>query len=593
MEQESLQQGSPSVTERISYSIATLPPLKKLIFLIAFIACLIASFSLLSQISERYLVLVPDYGGELNEGVIGRPRFINPVLAKSDVDRDLTQLIFSGLLKSTPDHGLIPDLASSYDISQDGLTYTFTLRDQIFWHDGEPITAQDVAFTIEKVQDKSLAIKSPRRASWDDVTVETPDNKTVVLTLKQAYAPFLENTTMGIIPKHIWMNIPNDEFDQSFYNLNPIGSGPYRIDIIVNDESKGLPESYHLRSFHNYALGRPYIDRINLHFFGNSNELINGYREKKIDQIHTIAPSVARELESIGTPIARTELPRTFAAFINSTENESLKDRAVREAMNHAVNKEKIIEQVLLGYGKVIDGPLPYLLGTSSLAGTHPIDEATRANESRAILEKAGWEFDKDALIMKKVDKKAKKEIPLEFSISVPDAEELTKTAQLLKEDWERIGAKVTVKVYEISTFSVEVLAPRKYDVLFYGQVIGRNPDLYPYWHSSQRTAPGLNVALYASRPTDKLLEELRKEHDEMKREEILHAITDEIWRDIPAVFVYSPYFLYARRGDIEGAVTGTITTESERFLDVHNWFIEKDHVWRFFRDKMGRQQSL
>jgi peptide/nickel transport system substrate-binding protein len=567
---------------------------EKFLFIIATIAFIVSSFTLIMRFERMYMVEVPTYGGVLREGIIGRPRFINPVLAKSDADRDMTELVFSGLLKATPDGKLIPALAESYTISPDGLVYTFTLKDNLSWHDGEPLTAQDVVFTIEKVQDKSLAIKSPRRASWDDVSVESPDERTIVFKLKQPYAPFLDNATMGIIPKHVWEKIPNDEFDVSYYNVEPIGSGPYRYTSMIKDTEKGLPTAYVLTSFRNYALGRPFISNLTIFFYGNSKELTSGYQNKEIDQIHTIDPSVAKSLESQGAIITHTELPRTFAAFINATQNPALQDKAVREALHVAVDKEQIIDQVLYGYGETIDGPLPYIQATTSIRDAGKKDQAQRANEARHILEAAGWSMNPETKTMEFVDKKKKKTIPLEFSISVPDVDELTRSAQFLKEDWERIGAHVTVKVFELSTFSVEVLASRKYDVLFYGQVIGRTPDLFPYWHSTQRIAPGLNVALYTSRPADKLLEDIRKTSDESLRTELLLKFNDELQRDTPAIFVYSPYFLYVRSASVHGAKTdGIITTESERFLDIQNWYIESDHVWRFFAKLMDRNKEV
>jgi peptide/nickel transport system substrate-binding protein len=171
----------------------------------------------------------------------------------------------------------------------------------------------------------------------------------------------------------------------------------------------------------------------------------------------------------------------------------------------------------------------------------------------------------------------------------MPDVPELRKAGELMKADWEKLGASVTLKVFEPSTFAAEVLSPRKFDALFYGQINGRVPDPFAYWHSSQRNAPGLNVALYANKNIDKFLEDARKESDPVDRTLLLTKFVIEIANDTPAVFVYSPDFLYATSEKVRGMHTGLITTESERFLDVMNWYIESEQVWKWFADKMTR----
>ena len=560
--------------------LTALPPHMKMLFVLALFAFVLTSFMLFVKWSDRFMVEVPRHGGSLAEGIIGRPRFINPVIAKSDADRDMAALIYSGLLKATPDGNIIPDLAAGYTISPDGLTYTFTLRDDLVWHDGEPITSQDVLFTIEKVRDPGLAIKSPRRASWDGVGVSTPDAKTVTFQIKQPYAPFLENATMGIIPKHIWQNVPNEEFDVTYHNIEPIGSGPYRMDRIVEDSAKGLPKYYELVAFKRYALGEPYLTHLRIAFFGNNKELAQAYNDGEIEQMNTIEPTLAEELKQAGGHIVETPLPRIFAAYFNQNQQPIFTEKAVRQALALAVDKDKIVRDVLHGYGKTIDGPLPSLSeATSSATEAAPVD---RIASARVILEDAGWTQSASG-VYEKVDKKKKKVTLLQFSIAIPDVPELRATAELMRSDWEKLGASVTLNVFDQSTFAAEVLAPRKYDILFYGQVIGRIPDLFAYWHSSQRNAPGLNVALYANKNVDKLLESARKEGDTTLRNALLTKFLSEIKNDVPAVFVYSPDFLYAHGAALRGMEIGLITTESERFLDVHHWYGESERVWKWF----------
>lgn len=559
--------------------VTTLPPYMRRIFLIAFLVFIITSFVFILRGNERFLTEVPREGGSLVEGIIGRPRFINPVIAKSDADRDMAVLIYSGLLKATPDGGLVPDLAESYSVSDDGLVYTFTLRDALVWHDGEPITTADVLFTIEKARDPSLAIKSPRRASWEGVKIETPDPKTIIFQIKQPYAPFLENTTMGILPEHIWKNVPNEEFDVTYHNIEPIGSGPYRMQRIAEDKTRGLPQYYDLVAFKRYALGEPHITNLRIAFFGNNNELAKAYNDRKIDQMHTLEPALARELTEGGATIVKVPLPRIFAAYFNQNQQAIFADKDVRQALALSVDKERIVSDVLLGYARVIDGPLPSVTVGTTTESEGTIEE--RRTKARALLEKSGW-VSNAAGVYEKTDKKSKTVALLEFSLSIPDVPELKAVAEHIKNDWEKLGAVVTLKVFDPSTFVAEVLSPRKYDVFFYGQVISRTPDPFAYWHASQRNAPGLNIALYANKNVDKLLENIRKESNPEVRADMLEKFSEEVRADIPAVFVYSPDFLYAIDAPVRGITIGPITTESERFLDIQDWYIKSERVWKW-----------
>ncbi|MEK7118826.1 MAG: ABC transporter substrate-binding protein, partial [Patescibacteria group bacterium] len=413
--------------------LAPLTPRLKMTFVVALFVFLFTSFVLLMRWNDQFLVMVPRHGGSLSEGIIGRPRFINPVIARSDADRDIVALIYSGLLKATPEGKLIPDLAASYDVSPDGRTYTFVLRDDLVWHDGLPITSADVAFTIEKVRDQGIAIKSPWRASWEGVGVTTPDPKTVIFQIKQPYTPFLGSATIGILPKHVWQNVPNEEFDVAYYNIEPIGSGPYRIDRIVLDKVKGLPQYYDLMAFKRYALGEPYITRLRIAFFGNNKELEEAYADLTVEQMSSVPPKLAQELTKQGAPIKRAPLPRIFAAFFNQNQQPIFTDKFVREALALSVNKDRIVKDVLLGYGKPIVGPLPFIIDTEGKT-IDSLDSAERTANARALLEKGGWTLN-TAGIYEKIDKKKKHVTPLEFSMATPDVPELKAAAEYIRND--------------------------------------------------------------------------------------------------------------------------------------------------------------
>lgn len=551
--------------------------------LFAFFAGLLilSTAGLVYQVNARLLVPVPASGGTLTEGVIGAPRFINPVLAISDADRDLTALVYSGLLKATPSGDYVPDLAESYTVSEDGRTYTFKIRPDAQFHDGEPVTADDVIFTIEKTQDAFL--KSPLQANWNGVTVTKVDDKTVQFSLKQAYAPFVENLTLGILPKHLWQDISDDEFPFSDLNTSPVGSGPFRISGITRS-SGGVPASYTLKAFGSYALGRPYLNAITFRFYQNEDDLVNALRTGDVEAANGLSPASLTELPS--AKIDTSSLNRVFGVFFNQNQSAVLRDHDVRAALDAAVDRQALVKQVLGGYGTPLHGPVP-----PGLFPEPPAAPAATTTDpallARNALIKAGWTPGPDGVLQKTTGKgKSAKTVTLEFTLATGNVPELREAAQVIQDDWQRMGAKVDVQVYNQGDLSQNVIRPRKYDALLFGEVIGRELDLFAFWSSSQRVDPGLNIAMYANSTADKILESLRATESDSERQKLYAQFEDQLAKDVPAVFLYAPDFVYTVPKDLQGVDLGFIETPSDRFLSVAQWHRETDYVWPFFAAK-------
>lgn len=547
-------------------------------FFAALWAFIISFTIILWNINTSFLIEVPAYGGSFTEGIVGIPRFINPLLAVSDADRDLTALTYSGLMRATSNGTLIPDIAATYEISDEGLIYTFTIKEDAVFHDGTPVTADDIVFTVTKAQDNAL--KSPKRASWDGVTVEKIGEHQVRFTLKQPYAPFLENTTIGILPKHIWDNVSIEQFNFSQFNIEPVGSGPYRVKNITRDKS-GIPVSYTMVSFKDFALGRPYINEITIKFYANEEELTEAFDGGDVESVNALSPKTANELSKMGGHILRSPLPRVFGIFFNQNQAPVLLDNAVREALDTTVNRKAIVEAVLYGYGTVIEGPIPPgSLGYATREESTVDEELQRLQRARDILEKNGWKRGEDGIYEKKIKKKTER---LSFSISVPNVAELKNVAEMVSVAWRTLGADVEIKIFETGDLNQNVIRPRKYDALLFGEIIGRDTDLFAFWHSSQRNDPGLNIALYANSVADKLLEDARSINDTDTRIAKYEKFQNEILDDIPAVFLYAPDFIYLLPNRVHGIEPGPVTTPSERFLNIREWFIETDNVWKVF----------
>ncbi len=556
--------------EKILAIIKSFSSTEKMIFGVFVIVAILSAVSLLWAVNKKFLVPIPSHGGKLTEGVVGLPRSINPVLAVTDADRDLSTLIFAGLMKY--ENGkLVPDLAKSYSISDDGLTYTFTLRDNLRFHDGVPLTADDIEFTIQKIND--LAIKSPRRADWANITVKKVSSQQIQFILKHPYAPFLDNTTVGIIPKHIWGKIDPDQFIFSQFNIEPIGAGPYKLSNVQKDSS-GIPLYYALSSFNRYHHGEPFINELDIYFYPNEKAMLEAYTNGTIESMSRISGSEALRVVSAtpATSVLHTPLPRIFGIFFNQNQAPIFSRTEVRQALDMATDKNKIVKEVLSGYGVESDSPLPFSSETKS--------EYSLQN-AKDLLTKAGWAPDINGIMSRTDSKKVTQ--TLEFSIATADSPDLKLAADLIKSQWEKLGARVTIKVFEYGDLSQSIILNRKYDALLFGESINKDLDLYAFWHSSQRNPPGLNVAMYTNSKVDKLLEDARIATDEKAKDAIYDQFNKIIHDEVPAVFLYSPDFIYVIPAKLHGVTLSHITNSPDRFSDINKWYITTDYVWKIF----------
>ncbi|MCX6753416.1 MAG: peptide ABC transporter substrate-binding protein [Candidatus Nomurabacteria bacterium] len=567
----------------IRVAISSFQKKEKLIFLGLCAVLIISTISILENINKMFMVEVPMSGGSFSEGIVGTPRFVNPILALSDADRDMTSLIYSGLMRKSPDGSIIPDLAEKYEMSPDGMSYTFTLKDKISFQDGTPVTADDIIFTINKIEDP--LVKSPHKNNWDGITAEKIDEKTIKFNLKQPYTSFLENATLGILPAHIWKNSP---IELNTANVNPIGSGPYQVKK-VSKQASGIIDYYDLTQFKKFILGRPFINDITVKFYPNEDELVFALKNGDVDQISSITPENAETLKETNYRVESSILPRVFGLFFNQNQNQIFTDKNIVSAINQAIDKDKIITEVLHGYGVAIDDPIPpNLIAYQKLNDDVKSSHEDGLKKAQAILAKDGWTKGPDGLLQKTtVDKKKKKvtksNTSLQFTISTGNAPELAKAAELIATDLTQLGMKVDVKTFEIGNLNQTVIRPRKYDALLFGEIITHESDLFAFWHSSQRKDPGLNVAMYTNAKVDKILEDALVTVDEKSRIKKYSQFEDEIRKDMPAVFLYSPSFVYVVSKKLDGLAIDHITNPGDRFLNVYKWSIDKDYIWKIF----------
>jgi len=526
--------------------------------ILAVILVLVSIFGILSKLTQKYGIEQPAFGGTLREGIVGNIRFINPLLVQTDADRDLASLIYAGLMRHDSEGNLVPLLAKKYAISETGLEYIFTLKEGLLWSDGKPLMVDDVIFTVQLA--KNPLVQSTRRPNWEGVEIEKINDLTLKFHLRKTYVPFLENLTLGILPKHLWENVPPAQFALVELNTKPVGAGPYKIKSIKRD-SVGSVTRVALIANKHFAAGKPNIKNLILQFYNKEGDVAEALKRGFLDSLGALSPNYIKTVASNNKIHVRSiNLQRIIAVFLNKDALKSLESINVRRALNLATDKKLLVEKVLKGYGVPINGPLP----TNILP--------------REVKEEP--EYDRE--LAKSLIKKTKAEV--ELTITTANAPELVESAELLKEMWEQIGVKVDVKAFELEDLEQLVIGPRRYNAFIYGEeVVGQNPDLFAFWHSSQRAHPGYNIALYANSKTDKLLEAVRAEQDPEKRAGQYLAIQKEIQKDLPAIFLFSPHYIYLTPKNLGGMDIKSINTGSERFSTIHEWYLKKKYVWKIF----------
>jgi len=561
------------------------------ISLVAFVSMII----LLGKVNAMFLVDVPTNGGTITEGIIGVPTLINPVISLSDADKDLTSLVYSGLMRKTPEGKFIPDIAESFTVSPDGTNYTFIIRKDAKFHNGTNVTADDVIFTIEKIKDP--IIKSPRKLGWDGISVSKKDDYTIVFTLAQPYISFLDNTTIGILPSLVWKNVNVNEFNLSPLNTKAIGSGPYEVKSVLKNKD-GISEEYKLKRFSDFTLGKPRIKYFNIISYANEKDLVKALLNHSIDQAGGISAENTENIKSGKYVIRTATLPRIFGIFFNSSKNKIFADQTVVKAFDKAINRQEIVDQVLGGYGSMVYSPIPEKIIPSE--SKEKYNNAT-IEEANLLLEKAGWMKGDDGIrtkggtttktVTKKVGGKTVTQVVksttpvtrLSFSLTTGDAPELKQTVLLIQEQLAKIGAEVDIKkVYETGQLN-QLIRAREYEALFFGQVVNHESDLYSFWHSSQRTDPGLNIAMYNDKKADTILESIQKTLNIEDRINKYEDLAKEFTINIPAILIYSPEYLYVTSPNLNNFSIENITIPSDRFSSIYTWSANTDKVWKIF----------
>lgn len=531
----------------------------------------LVSLSLISwRWYDHHTVVVPSVGGEYAEGIVGLPRTANPLLATSDAARDLAYLTHRGLFRhdsGTPQ----PDLAESWEISPDKKTYRVVLRPNLRWSDGEQITPDDVVFTFDSL--KSSDLKSPLAPSFSGITTQRVDDRTISFTLPEPYAPFLSALTLGIIPSHIWQSIPVTNWRDDSASLNPIGTGPFRFKSSTYDRQNIL-KSITLEPNPYSHLAAPYLTKIVLKFYPDSTSALTGLREGSIDGLGGLNHGVLASLSELRYSQYELGLPQYTAVFLNTTSDSPLNSSLVRQALNYSINRYELVQGTLGGNATTTAGP--FVLGEMRGAAGAKIvtGDAKRVNE---LMQQAG--YNRADASSPYADKEGK---PLTITLTLLNSEEQAVVANALKQQWAAAGITVNLELVPPEQMQMEVIPERRYEALLAREIIGFDPDPYPFWHSSQAGDAGLNLSNFKHHEADKLLESARRESDWSKRVEQYATFQNILNDESPAVFLYSVGYTYVVSRAMNPATPAAIAEPADRLRNLSSWYrtTERSFKW-------------
>lgn len=551
-------------------------PSDRLLFYTFLLTLIVSVTLILLNINETNSVQTPVAGGELREGIIGSPRFVNPVLAITRADQDMAALLFDGLLKANTKGDLVPNIAKSITVSSDATVYNIVMRDDVLFHDGTKLTADDVIFTIGLIQNPEL--KSPLQGNFDGVVVEKLGDYELNFVLDEPYAPFVENLTVGILPHHEWKDLSVDQIPFSQHNTEPVGSGPYRIKSVKRNSS-GLIDGYNLEAFNEYQ-PKPKIEAINISFFTNEQDLILALKNDKVDSTTGLVNNTDEIiLNRPDLTTTKNPLPRTFSLFFNQNKSAALRQLEVRKILEAAIDKNELVATALNGDAVAATGPIPvgFEMEGQSVTATSTADTVENLQKR---LTTNGWDKNNDGIWVKKIDGV---DTELRVDIATANLPFLIATAEYLQKAWGKIGVPVSIRQFEQSDLTQTIIRTRDYETLLFGTSVGRSLDFYPFWHSSQRNDPGLNIALYANITTDAALTKARMSTSTDIKREAIDTFVSELTNTVPAIFLFIPTITTMEPKELYREPIKKLSAPYERFSNIENWYIKTEYLWPLF----------
>jgi peptide/nickel transport system substrate-binding protein len=537
---------------------------------------LLVSLLLVLAVS-RTTVVVPDFGGTYVEGLVGAPQNVNPVLSQyNQVDQDMVALIFNGLTRADPLGELQPDLATDWTISDDGLVYTFSLRDNVYWHDGVPFTADDVVFTISVMQDPGYQGPPYLADLWRSVQVEKDDNYTVRFTLQEPFLPFLDYTTVGILPAHLLSGVGPEQLPRHPFNAQPIGTGPFRLAELT-------PEHALLTANRRYYGPTGYLGRVEFRFYPDYQSLLPAYKRGEILGLSRVLPGDMEKVRTLpDLQLFSARLSGYTMVYLNlrSEEMPLLQEVEFRQALLMGLDRQRLIDEVLKGQGLVADSPiLPGTWAYAEQVQRYPYDPE-KANQ---LLDETGW-FDSDGDGIR--DREGER---LGFTILTSDDPIQADVADAIAEQWLLIGVRARRETAG-ATLTARLRA-REFEAALIELLISGDPDPYPLWHQTQIEG-GQNYAGFDNSELSAAIEEARRITDLPRRKELYRRFQEIFAEETPALLLYYPVYTYAVDKRVADVQIAPLLDARDRFRNVADWYMVTKRVIVSEAQRGGREAT-
>ena len=524
------------------------------------------------------------------EGIVGRPTSISPLSARNQADRDLVALVFSGLVRLGPEGGFAPDLAATWTVMDEGRSWTFGLREDATWHDGTPVTADDVVFTVETLRNPDYI--GPGAFSWQDVVTTAVDERTVRFELETPLAGFLFALTQPIVPAHLLRDAPVALLADDPFGQAPVGSGPFAL-VSLDDRravlapaavvtppdpdpgagtgSSPVPSDALATTAPTRPSTRPLpsLPGIEVHFFDDAAGLRTAYEAGQLDAATGLGPADARELDELpGARLLRYPGSRLTTVIFNLRPSQpAFRGAPVRTALLQAIDRDAIVERVYRGLAARADGPIPPASWAFDVAAAAPVMPDPSAAASG--LAATGWSRLDDGWALAGATE------PLAFELLSPDEASNATTFAVAREiaaDWRALGLSVTHVALPAAELVGERLRTGEFSAAVIDVNIGLDPDLYPLLASTQATTRGLNLSGVQDADLDALLVAAREPGELEDRRAAYAALQTYLTERQYLLPIAFRDLVVVARDRLQGPAVHQVADPGDRYWDVLTW---------------------
>ena len=521
---------------------------------------------------QGYQTTAAAAGGTYAEALLGPVDTLNPLYASSSAEVAASRLLFSSLYNYDQTGHLRGDLAENTQIDTTGTLYTVKLRSDATWHDGRPLTAKDVAFTVNLI--KNPETRSSLRVNWQDVKVKAIDDLTIEFQLPAVYAAFPNALTFSVLPSHILSDVAPGTVRENTFSRSPVGSGPFSFRLLQTANAKQQHKLIHMSAYDKYYGGKPLLNRFEVHAYNSQEAILRALRTGEVSAAGDLTGTDKSEIDTNNYNITNQPINSGVYALLNNSAP-ILKDKVVRQALQLATDTSKIRDSLPT---KVPALELPFING--QLAGSDvPKPMATDTKKAAALLDQAGW------VVKDNVRMKGDQELSL--TIATTKNRQYEKALESLVGQWRKLGIVIDTTVIDTAdpstNFVQNILQARNYDVLLYELFIGADPDVYAYWHSSQTGVSGYNFSNYSNRVADDSLSSARSRLEPELRTVKYKAFARQWVEDVPAIGLYESVAEYAYNNKHLHSIDphSKLVSSFDRYSNILEWSVNQKSVYK------------